>query len=235
MHGPLLLFQLGEAPEAVRRVHGHFASWYERALATSLHGHDGRAGGRGPEPRDFAGVVITGSSASLTRPEPWMDDACDFVLRAADAGVPILGVCFGHQLIGRAFGAAVAANPRGWEIGTHAVELTDAGRRDPLFAGLGPSLRVNLSHEDHVAPGAAELTVLAGNPHTPLQAIAVADHVRGLQFHPEITGAIVAGYIDARRPVLSGLDPDVLLARAADCPDGPAVFANFRRHFVERA
>ena len=235
MYRPVLLLQLGEAPEAVVRVHGTFATWYERAFGEKLHAHDGRKGGRGPEPRDFAGMIVTGSSASLARPEPWMDDACDLVLRAADAGVPVLGVCFGHQLIGRAFGAAVDKHPRGWEIGTSEVTLTEAGRRDPLFAGLGPTLRVNLSHEDHVEPGAAELTVLAGNAHSPLQAVAVDGHVRGVQFHPEMTGPIVKGYIAARRPVLAGLDPDALLARAADCPDGETVFANFRRAFVARS
>ena len=235
MYRPVLLLQLGEAPDAVVRTHGTFASWYERSFGESLHGHDGRRGGRGPEPRDFAGIIVTGSSASLTRPEPWMDDACDVLLRAADAGVPVLGVCFGHQLIGRAFGAAVTRNPRGWEIGTDAVSLTEAGRKDPLFAGLGPSLRVNLTHEDHVEPGGVELTVLAGNPHTPLQAVAVDGHVRGVQFHPEMNGAVIRSYIAARRPVLVGLDPDALAARAADCPDGLAVFANFRRHYVGRS
>jgi GMP synthase (glutamine-hydrolysing) len=235
MSRPVLLLQLGEAPEVVVRVHGTFSSWYERAFAERLHIHDGRPGGRGPEPRDFAGMIITGSSASLSRPEPWMDDACDLVVRAADAGVPVLGVCFGHQLVGRAFGAAVTKNPRGWEIGTGEVGLTDAGRRDPLFTGLAPTLRVNLTHEDHVEPGAAELEALAGNAHTPLQAVAAGPHVRGIQFHPEMTGAIIRSYIAARRPVLTGLDPDALSARAADCPDGIAIFANFRRAFVARA
>jgi len=193
--------------------------------------HDGRAGGPGPDVREFAGIIITGSSASLTQPEPWMDDACDLVRRAADAGVPVLGVCFGHQLVGRAFGATVAKTPGGWEIGTWDVTLTDAGRRDPLFAGLDPTLAVNLTHEDHVEPHAA-LTPLARNDRTPLQAVAVGEHVRGVQFHPEFSGAVMKSYIDARRSVLTGIDPDAL--RAEDCPSGPAVFANFRRAFVAR-
>jgi GMP synthase (glutamine-hydrolysing) len=232
MYRPVLLLLLGEAPEPVRRVHGAFATWYERAFGEPLHVHHGRDGRRSPEPRDFAGVIITGSSASLTAPEPWMDDACDLVRRAAEAGVAVLGVCFGHQLVGRAFGAAVVRNPRGWEIGTREVALTQAGARDPLFAGLGPTLHVNLTHEDHVEPDPA-LAVLAENGHTPLQAIAVGDHVRGVQFHPEFSGPVMASYIDARRSILTGVDPDTL--RADACPAGAAVFANFRRAFVARA
>jgi GMP synthase (glutamine-hydrolysing) len=234
MHLPVLLLQLGEPPEAVRQLHGRFASWYERAYGEALAVHDGRAGRPPVDPRDFAGILVTGSSASLKRPEPWMDDAADLVLRAAERGVALLGICFGHQLIGRAFGGAVVRNPDGWEIGTADVDVTDEGRADPLFADLPARLRVNLTHEDHVEPGGA-LRVLATNAHTPIQAVAAGDHVRGVQFHPEITGAIMKTYIAARRPVLVGRDPDALIAGARDCPDGLAVIRNFRRAFVAHA
>ena len=50
--------------------------------------------------------------------EPWMDDAAAFVRAADDAGVPVLGVCFGHQLVGYAYGGRVRKNPNGWEVGT---------------------------------------------------------------------------------------------------------------------
>jgi GMP synthase (glutamine-hydrolysing) len=234
MHRPVLLYQLGEPPEAVRQLHGPFADWYERAFGAALHTHDGRAGRPPVDPHDFAGILVTGSSASLTRPEPWMDDAAELVVPAADLGVALLGICFGHQLIGRAFGGAVVRNPDGWEVGTTFVDLTDEGRADPLFADLPASLRVNLTHEDHVEPSPG-LRVLATNAHSPVQAIAVGDHVRGVQFHPELTGAIMRSYIAARRPVLTGRDPDALLAAARDCPDGLAVIRNFRRAFVLHA
>lgn len=232
MPGHVLLLQLGEAPEPVRAVHGPFASWYERAWGEPFAVHDARGGGRGLDPRDYAGVVVTGSAASLVAPAPWMDDAADLMVRARDVGVPVLGVCFGHQLLGHAFGGQVVRNPLGWEIGSFDVEV--AGD-DPLFADLPPTLRVNLVHQDMVAtPPAAGVRVLAGNARTPIQALAVGDHVRGVQFHPEITGIILKGYIAARRALLADQDPDALLAAAADSAHGQAVLRNFRDRFVAR-
>jgi GMP synthase (glutamine-hydrolysing) len=232
MRRPVLLLQLGEAPEPVRRVHGPFATWYDRVWGAPLHHHDARGGGRGPDPHAYAGVVITGSAASLEALEPWMDDAAAFVLHAADAGVPVLGVCFGHQLVGYAHGGRVVKNPRGWEIGSFDIQV-DAPD-DPLFAGLGATLRVNLVHQDVVEP-AAGVRVLASNRVTPVQALAVGEHVRGVQFHPEITGTILRGYLDARRSLLTDQDPDRLIAGAGDSPDGVAVLHAFRDRFVARA
>jgi GMP synthase (glutamine-hydrolysing) len=230
---PVLLLQLGEAIDSVRAVHGHYHSWYERVWDGPMALYDGRDGGKGPDPRDFAGVVITGSARSLVRPESWMLDAADLVSRAAQAGKPVLGVCFGHQLLGHVFGGTVVENPSGWEIGSHDVELTNEGRADPLFHGLPEVVRVNLTHQDMIAQAPGRL--LAKNPHTAIQAMAFAEHVRGIQFHPELSGAVTRGYVHARRELLVGQDADALHARTTDCPDGVAVLQNFRRHFVERA
>ena len=230
---PVLLLCLGQAPEPVSRVHGSFPSWYERAWGSPLSVHDGRAGLAAPDPRDYAGLVITGSASSLTEPEPWMEPAAELAVRAHDVGVPVLGVCFGHQLLGAAFGGRVVRNPRGWEIGTTTVEVDP---QDRLFAGLPRELRVNMVHQDIVTAELPDrVKPLGGNELTEVAVLAVGEHVRGVQFHPEVTGPIVRGYIDARRPILSGLDPDLLISQAGDAPDGVAVLANFRRHFVDKS
>jgi GMP synthase (glutamine-hydrolysing) len=234
---PVLLLQLGEAIDSVRAIHGTYHSWYERAFGGGLALHDGRLGGKGPDPRDFAGVIVTGSARSLVRPEPWMDDAADVVDRARDHGTPVLGVCFGHQLIGRTFGGAVVENPSGWEIGSHDVEVSD--RADPLFEDLPATIRVNETHQDMVivqqpAAESGGLRAIATNAHTPVQAVAVDDHVRGVQFHPELSGVVTRGYIEARRALMGGQDVDAILARTADAPHGLAVMRNFRRNYIDR-
>src|SRR5687768_1271574 len=184
--------------------------------------HDARAGGRGPDTRDHAGVVVTRSASALVTLEPGMDDAAAFVLQAADAGAPVLGLSFGHQLLGHAFGGRVVRNPLGWEIGS--FDITVGEPDDLLFAGLPRRLRVNLVHQDMVeTPPAAGVRVLASNERTPIQALAVGDHVRGVQFHPEIDGTILRGYLHARRGLLTDQDPDRLIAGAGDSPDGVAV------------
>jgi GMP synthase (glutamine-hydrolysing) len=228
--GPVMLLQLGEAMDPVREVHGGYQTWFEQAWGGAFHVVDGRPGGPLPDPRGFAAVVVTGSPASLAEPEPWMDDACELVVRARDAGTPLLGVCFGHQLIGRAAGGRVVVNPAGWEIGTCRVEIGDHGRRDWLFDGLPDALDVNLTHRDAIDPHTlpAEVRVLAGNDKTPIQAVAWGEHVRGVQFHPEITGAVARKYVAYRRHLLHGQDPEALIARTVDSPHGVKVLRNFR-------
>jgi GMP synthase (glutamine-hydrolysing) len=233
----VLLLQLGEASEPIRVVHGGYAGWYERAWEGSITVFDGRGGAPAPDPRGLAGIIISGSPQSLVEPEPWMDVAGELIERAHEAGTPVLGVCFGHQLIGRVFGGRVVENPRGWEIGTHEVELTDAGAADPLFTGLPRRLKVNLTHRDMVELETlpAGIRVLAGNTRTPIQAVAVGEHIRGIQFHPEVSGAVCRGYLESRRHLLGADDAEALLAAASDCPDGLVMMRNFRRLFVEKS
>ena len=236
---PVLLFQLGEAPDPVKRVFGTYPAWYERAWGGPLRVHDGRVPGRTPDPKDFAGIVITGSRSSLAEAlrEPWMDDAADLVRRAHGCGTPTLGVCFGHQLIAHAFGARVVRNPLGWEIGSHDVEVHDHGRADPLFDELPARLTVNLTHEDIVDQASlagTPLRNLAASERCAVQVLAVDDHVRAVQFHPEIDGAICRAYILARRRLLQDQDPDALLAATGDSAHGVAVLRNFKRRFVKR-
>jgi GMP synthase (glutamine-hydrolysing) len=228
MARPVALVLLGDTPPLAPGGPPAYVAWYERVWGAPLHLVNGRGGGPLPDPRAFAGLLLTGSFRSLAAPEPWMEDAAELVRRAADAGVPVLGVCFGHQLIGHAFGARVIANPRGWELGTRAVRLTEAGRADPLFAGLPAELRVNLAHRDVIdaasLPADGRVRVLAANDMADVQAIAVGEHVRGVQFHPEQDAAILRA--NAVKVGVTPMDP------IADSHDGEAVVASFRRRFV---
>jgi GMP synthase (glutamine-hydrolysing) len=227
-----MLLLLGEAMDPIREVHGGYHQWFEAAWGGPLEGVDGRRGGRLPDPRGYAAIIVSGSPSSLVagEEEPWADAACELVVRAHDAGTPLLGVCFGHQLIGRAAGAKVVVNPTGWEIGTCEVRIHDHGQKDPLFTGLPPSLQVNLTHRDAIDPATlpGDVTVLAESDQTEVQAVAWGEHVRGIQFHPEISGAVARAYIDYRRHLLTDRDPDALHARTADSPHGIAVLRNFR-------
>lgn len=238
------LHVLGDPPPEVEAAFGNYVLWFERLwaeFAVEVVAVRGDAGGPLPDPRDYAGIVLSGSPASLTEPEPWMEGPVEVVRQAAQVGTPLLGVCFGHQVIGAAYGAGVIVNPTGWEVSTREVEVLDAGARDPLFSGLGPRLRVNLSHRD-VVDGAMisprnGLRALARNGATDAQALAAGDAIRGVQFHPEFDGAVTAAYVRARRDTLTaaGEDPDALLAAAADTPDAVRVFHNFTRHFILKA
>ena len=141
----LLVLRAGDALPEVAALHGEFAAWIERAAAAAWQGpwalHDLRSSDPLPDCRSVAGIIITGSVSSVTERAPWMVRAESYVREVVSAERPLLGICFGHQLMAQALGGEVGKNPRGREIGT--VEVTRC-EDDPLFDGL-PELVEKLS------------------------------------------------------------------------------------------
>ncbi len=227
---PLLIAKAGSTIPAVAAQHGDFDRWFVEAFE-----HAGRAAHVVDLARDscpanldrYAGLLVTGSAASVTNVEPWMAPLSALLRDALDRDVAVLGVCFGHQMLAQALGGEVVKNAAGREIGTVAVEITADGANDPLFVGLPNPLEVQATHVDVVARLPAGARLLARNDHG-IQAFAIG-RARGVQFHPEITGDVARRYIEERRAVLEseGLDPRALLARVAPTPDALGVLANF--------
>ena len=240
----LLLYKTGETDRQLVCDIGDYEGWFGRVLGEEVSLELHRAFDA-PHHRlsGYDGLIITGSPRSLVEPEPWMDQAAEFIRRAADAGVPVLGVCFGHQLLGYAYGGRVRMNPNGWEVGTVEVELNERGRRDPLFDGLPDRLHVNQSHRDEVETLGPDVERLASSALTETQALAVGAHVRGVQFHPEMDGKVVRRIMLHRRLILADdfalrkrpHSIDDLIGRSSDTPDAERVLANFARHFVQAA
>lgn len=241
----ILLYKTGETDPFLLPAIGDYEAWFSRLLGRdcTLEVHQAFVAPR-QYLRGYDGMVISGSPRSLVEPEPWMDEAAAHIREAAATGLPILGVCFGHQLIAYAFGGEVRQNPNGWEVGTVEVELSDEGTRDSLFVGLPRRLRVNQSHRDEVARLGPTTRLLAGNGHSAHQAIAVGEQVRGVQFHPEINGAISRTIIAHRRQRLADdaarlgradYSVDGLLTTVGDCPEAERVMSNFLQQFVRKA
>jgi GMP synthase (glutamine-hydrolysing) len=228
---PTVLVVLAGAPgPAVRAAHGGFDRWFRERLEPAAEvrlvpREDFRPG-------DGDGVVVTGSYASVTERAPWMRALGAALLEAA-ARVPVLGVCFGHQLLADALGGAVERNPRGPEVGTREVELTAAGLADPLFEGLPPRLAVLQEHEDHVPAPPPGAILLATSAHAPVQSLAHGPRLRTVQFHPEFTAARVRAMCDEERAWVdrggAGLYHEVM-AGLRDTP----VAAGLLQRWVER-
>jgi GMP synthase (glutamine-hydrolysing) len=188
----------------VRREFGDYDRWFTDALAP--HRLDfalcDATREEIPPPGEFDGVIVTGSAQSVCRPEPWTERLMEWLRRAGEGGPPLLGVCYGCQILAAARGGRVALNPEGWEIGAARIDLTGEGRRDPLFEGAASPLPVLASHEDRVdalPPGAV---LLAGNRSSPAQAFRLGDRTWGVQFHPEASTDLVAALVRLRRGLL---------------------------------
>jgi GMP synthase (glutamine-hydrolysing) len=167
------------------------------------------------------GIIVTGSPLSVTENAPWMLQLGEDLLRLGAAGTPVLGVCFGHQLLARAAGGRVVLNPRGREIGTVRVQLSAAGRKDPLFAwAKDAEIEVQATHMDAVDPLPPGATVLASNENSVAQAYRLSETVAGVQFHPELWAEAMRDLIRSRREKLlaEGRDADELAAQVREVP-----------------
>lgn len=106
---------------------------------------------------------------------------------------PYLGICLGHQLLASALGwhVGLMAAP---EVGLRKVELTEVGRRDPIFAGIDPVLETLQWHGAEIQTLPEGAQVLAANAACPTQAIRCGRWAYGFQFHVEITGSTVGDW-----------------------------------------
>ena len=231
----VLILQAGSADDAMRKRFGDYPAWFARLMATRVEIRVVRPYEEPLPPLGrFDGVVMTGSAKSAVEPEPWMDVASTYLIDAARSR-PVLGVCFGHQLIAKALGARVERNPRGREAGTTDVHLTEAGAGDPLFAGVPRTFAAQQTHEDHVAALPDGATLLAGNDFSPVQAYAVGEAVRCVQFHPEMDTDRSRALAELRRERLDRQTPGGarhVLASIRVSPDAERVIANWLERFV---
>jgi GMP synthase (glutamine-hydrolysing) len=220
----------GDPVPQTRASRGGFFELIVGAAATGLARFvacDVRNGERLPPLDGASGVIVTGSPASVTDELPWMLSTGAELARLVSAGVPTLGICFGHQLLGRALGGRVGLNPRGREMGTVDLDVLES---DPVVGSRGRHA-VNATHVDSVIelpPGARVLATTAQEPHA---AVRFSERSWGVQFHPEVDGQVLRHYLSARRELLAseGFDFESTERAAADTPAGAAVIEQFVR------
>jgi GMP synthase (glutamine-hydrolysing) len=232
----LLVVQTGTAARDLVVKHGDYPAWFEEALGAKLRLVRAHEGERLADlPANTKGIIVTGSPLSLTAPLPWMDELGDRLLRLGAAGVPVLGVCFGHQLLGRASGSKVVRNPKGREIGTVRVQLTPAGRKDPLFSWSQKSeIAVQATHLDVVDRVPSGGKLLASNEACATQAFRLSETVAAVQFHPEIAPEIMRDLITTRADAIRAEHGDPVRLRREVRETSSAkilrCFADFARH-----
>jgi GMP synthase (glutamine-hydrolysing) len=166
--------------------------------------------------------IITGSPRSVYDELDWMLDMEDKIRNAQHHNKPVLGICFGHQLIAKSFGGRVELNPNGWELGAYPIELTEIGAKSKILSGLKNHAIVYESHGDCVTVLPENAIELALN-NKGNQAYIIHKNMYGVQFHPEFSWDIIKKYVSVRSA--SGVivdDPSV-----PESNQGQAVLHNF--------
>lgn len=181
-----------------------------------------------PDPADVSGIIVSGSPARLPDRESWMTSTMRALQIAVDAGVPILGICFGHQLLGEALGGKVTANPKGREIGTVDLMMRNS---DPLFDGIDAEPHVVMTHLDSVVETPKSAVVLASTALDPHAALRFKENVWSVQYHPEMDIEILGYYVADRLEAIraEGLDAEAILAARKSSLYGRQILLRFGR------
>lgn len=198
----VLIVKTGTTDPGVAATHGDYDAWFTRPLVAGGARPavvDAYAGVPLPDPSGFDGIILTGSPLSVRDGAAWMAALGAWTLRAAET-VPVLAVCFGHQVVGEALGGRIEPNPAGGEYGTITVDLTAAGQAHPLFAGMGAHVRVQSTHKDVLvrAPEVEGTVLLGSTENTRWQAFAWGPRLHAVQFHPELQPEALADLMASR-------------------------------------
>ncbi|HET6602888.1 MAG TPA: glutamine amidotransferase [Xanthomonadaceae bacterium] len=234
MSKPVLIIETGQPVRPLRR-HGGFPHWIRVAAGMpreAVHVCAVHAGEPLPEHAQVSAAIVTGSGAMVTDREPWSEATAQWIRAGADQSLPMLGICYGHQLIAHAFGGTVGDNPAGREMGTVQVQRLAAAGADPLLGTAPERFAAQTTHLQTVLQAPPGAVVLARSPQDPCQALRIGERIWGLQFHPEFSATVMRGYLAARADRLraEGADPQALAAAVTATPRARAVLRRFVRH-----
>ena len=231
---PLLIMKTGSTLQSLRARGEDFHDWIVDGLqvdASRVQVVSVDAGEQLPDTDQVAGVVITGSPAMLTDGAPWNDVAAAWLRAALAVQLPVLGICYGHQLLAYACGGLVGYHPAGREIGTVQVELTDAAGSDALLGDLPNLFPAHTTHSQSVLVLPENAVRLARSDHDDNHAFRVGACAWGVQFHPEFDEEIMKTYVRERSADLraEGWDVAGLLEQVRRTPEAEDLLRHFAR------
>ncbi|WP_376697458.1 glutamine amidotransferase [Wenzhouxiangella sp. EGI_FJ10305] len=230
----LLIVKTGSAVAEARGRFGDFERWFGDVI-----GQDGFdyqtvnvSNGETLPPLEaipaYAGVIVTGSPAMVSHGLDWSEAAARWLAEViGDDHLPVLGVCYGHQLMAHALGGRVGPNPRGRRMGTHRFQVE--GAEDRLVGSLAPEAPVHVTHLEVVLDPPPCARVLGRTEADPNHALHFGGRSWGVQFHPEFDAAIMRCYVEARTELLDGegFDSQAILDQVRETPSGTILLRQF--------
>ena len=231
MRKHVLIIKTGSSVPAAGERFGDFDQWFIDGVGTdrfdyrTVSVHNGEALPANAQGLDA--VIVTGSPAMVSHRHEWSERAAQWIAAAHQTGLPMLGVCYGHQLIAHALGGTVGPNPHGRRMGSLAVEILDD--EDPLLGRFAPGDYFQATHVEVVLEPPPKARVIARSDGDDNHALYFGNNSWGLQFHPEFNVEIMDCYIRSRAAVLTGegIYTDKLLASLRPTPRGKALLERF--------
>lgn len=193
----IAILETGAPPGDLAARFGDYPEMFRRLLLGDgdvSETFDVAAGQLPGDPAAFDACIVTGSSAGVYEPLPWIAPLKTF-LGAASGQTALVGVCFGHQVMAEAFGGRVIQSPKGWGVGLHRYSTRGEG----WLAGL-TSLAVAASHQDQVVEPPPDARVVAASDFTPFGALHYPERrAISIQLHPEFAPEYAMALVEARR------------------------------------
>ncbi len=215
------ILQTGHAPDTLRDQYGDYIRIFQDFLAGQGFDFEGWSVVDGDLPESVHaadGWLITGSRHGVYEDHDWIPPLEDFIRDAITGKVPMVGVCFGHQIIAQALGGKVEKFGGGWAV----------GRQVYNFGGTGIAL--NAWHQDQVTELPPGATVVASNDFCAYAAIAYGDRALTVQPHPEFDTGFMEGLIKTRG---RGVVPDDRLDTALDALPHPTANQTLADQFAD--
>ena len=202
----IAILETGVPPAGLDETYGTYADMFQGTLAC-----DGRAfkvfkalqGELPVADGHMKGVVITGSPSGVYESDPWIVSLIDW-LRALDRSTPVVGICFGHQIMAQAWGGHVEKSEKGWGVGLHEyrIEAHEVWRKLLGRADADGAIRVAATHQDQVVRKPESAILLAGSEFTPNGALYYTDRkALSFQCHPEFCESFASDLLISRRGV----------------------------------
>ncbi len=193
-----------DVPVDGRERFGDYTGMFSRGInavdsAIRLTPYNAYQGELPANPDDHDGYLISGSAASVFEDKDWIRALMAFVRQCRDAGVRMVGICFGHQLIAHALGGETIRSPKGWGFGIHSASLTD----NPNWMDADdPDFKLVVIHQDQVVKLPPGFTAIASNDFCPNSVITDNNLMLGIQGHPEFSKEYCAYRADFRRELI---------------------------------
>jgi len=198
----LTIVQVGESPAKLRDRYPRYPEHFQRMFAAAGAGFAFETlyvldGDPFPDPATLEGIVITGSAAGVYESHAWIDPLRAFVRAAYGGKTPMLGVCFGHQIMAEALGGDVRKSEKGWGIGRNEYRVL----KTPDWLGpLGDTVAIPASHQDQVIAPPDEAEVFLASDFTPNAGLVYRNGAAvSIQPHPEFDHAFSGALVGIRR------------------------------------
>ena len=206
------ILETGRPPEALAGKFPSYAEMFAQMVGATAPAHwkfdyyVALEGALPPSPDTCNAWLITGSKFGAYEDYPWIHALKAFIVKAYAAGVPMVGICFGHQILAEALGGKVIKSEKGWGVGHQAYQWSKT-KPDWLastdLAGQD-AFSILAFHQDQVVEVPPQAEVIASSDFCPAAALVYGDQVLSFQGHPEFSADFVADLIEEKRDDVLG-------------------------------